>query len=299
MGRLGSEKTGILLIDKPEKMTSAKVVAIIKRLTGSKKAGHTGTLDPLATGLLVCCLNQATKLAQFLLTGEKTYQATLRLGVTTDTQDATGKILDRKDFFHISKNDIEAGFREFIGSIQQRPPIYSAVKHQGKPLYHYARKGEPVAKPPRTVVISALTIKKIELPDVYFSVTCSAGTYIRTLCADLGKAFGCGGHLAALRRTASCGFSVGCALKPKALETLAAEGVWDARLVLPVDALPDMPTHQASGVLREKIRYGRPLDLTDGIRVTGEKMKIIDTDRKLLAVIDRNYKYCCVFPEGI
>lgn len=294
-----AEKSGILLIDKSIGMTSARTVAIVKRLTRSKKAGHTGTLDPLATGLLICCLNQATKLARFFLAGEKTYEAILRLGLTTDTQDATGRILARKDFRHVSETAVKEGLHELTGNIQQQPPIYSAVKHRGKPLYHYARKGEPVAKPPRTVIISALTLRKIELPEVHFSVTCSAGTYIRTLCADLGVALGCGAHLAALRRTISCDFSIGQALNPEQLETLAAKDIWQSRLVSPVDALPDMPTHQASDALREKIRFGRTLSPADAIQVTGQKMKIIDSDRKLLAIIDQNFRYYCVFPDGI
>jgi len=292
-------KSGILLIDKPTGMTSARVVAAVKRLTNSNKTGHTGTLDPLATGLLICCLNQSTKLARFLLEGEKTYEAVLRLGIRTDSQDAAGRILSRQDTSNITHTEVNKTMRGFTGPIRQQPPAYSAVKYLGKPLYHWARKGKPVAKPSRTVVISSLVIHKIALPEVRFSVTCSAGTYIRTLCADVGDSLGCGGHLMSLRRTASCGFLVAQALELEQLEAMADTGAWKARLIPPIDALPGMPAHQADNALRDKIKFGRPIGLSDGIKIRTGKMKIIDADRNLLAVIDRKYRYCCVFPEGI
>ena len=291
--------SGILLIDKPAGMTSAKVVAVVKRLTGSNKTGHAGTLDPLATGLLICCLNQATKLARFLLEGEKTYEAVLRLGIRTDSQDAAGRILSRQDTSNVTETKVEKTMRGFTGPIRQQPPAYSALKYHGKPLYHWARTGKPVAKPPRTVVISSLEIQKIALPRVYFSVTCSAGTYIRTVCADVGDSLGCGGHLMSLRRTASCGFVVAQSLDLEQLETMAASGAWKARLIPPVDALPGMPAHQADNALRDKIKFGRPIGPSDGIKIRSEKMKVIDADRNLLAIIDRKYRYCCVFPDGI
>ncbi|MEA3230178.1 MAG: tRNA pseudouridine(55) synthase TruB [Thermodesulfobacteriota bacterium] len=293
------EKNGILLIDKPAGMTSAKVVAVVKRLTGSKKTGHTGTLDPLATGLLICCLNQSTKLARFLLEGEKTYEAVLHLGIKTDSQDATGRILSRQDTSKVTETEVKKTIHGFTGLIRQQPPAYSAVKYQGKPLYHWARIGKPVAKPPRTVVISSLEIQKIALPKVRFSVTCSAGTYIRTLCADVGNSLGCGGHLMSLRRTASCGFLVAQALELEQLEIMAATVAWEARLIPPVDALPGMPDHQADSALRDKIKFGQPIGPSDGIKIQTERMKIIDADRNLLAIIDRKYRYFCVFPDGI
>ncbi|RUA02372.1 MAG: tRNA pseudouridine(55) synthase TruB [Deltaproteobacteria bacterium] len=299
LNRMRPMESGILLIDKPRDMTSAKVVAIVKRLTGAGKAGHTGTLDPMATGLLVCCLNQATRLARFLLTGTKTYEAVLRLGVRTDTQDTAGQVLDSRDISDVTPARVEKTLRGFIGTIQQQPPAYSALKHDGKPLYQWAREGKPVAKPPRTVIISALEIQKIVLPEVHFRVNCSAGTYIRTLCADAGDSLGCGGHLAMLRRTASCGFSVTRALNLEQLEKMADTRSWRARLISPVDALPDISSHQADDVLRKKIKYGQPLGLSDGIQIQGKYMKIIDSRRNLLAIIDGNYRYCCVFPDVI
>lgn len=294
-----SVPSGILLIDKPAGMTSAKAVAIVKRLTRAKKAGHTGTLDPLATGLLICCLNQATRLARFLLTGEKTYEAVLHLGIRTDTQDATGQILTRQDWRQVAKSDVKKALTTFTGSSRQRPPAYSAIKHQGRPLYHWARQGKPVSKPARDINISSLDLQQVAMPMVHFRVTCSAGTYIRTLCADVGDILGCGGHLASLRRVASCGFEVTDALQLAQLETMTDSDSWKTRLILPTDALPVMPAIQANDTLKAKIRHGRALDISDGIPNQSEKMKIIDTDGNLLAIIDRNYRYCCVFPDGI
>jgi tRNA pseudouridine55 synthase len=291
--------SGVLLIDKPTGMTSAQVVAAVKRLTGTGKVGHTGTLDPLATGLLVCCLNRATRLARFLLEGEKTYEAVLGLGVTTDTQDAAGRVLTRHDTTGVTKTGVQKTMGAFTGAIRQQPPVYSALKHHGKPLHHWVRKGNPVAKPPRNVVISALEIRKIELPDVYFSVTCSKGTYIRTLCADIGDALGCGAHLTALRRTASCGFSVTQSMALEQLDAMADTGAWKNRLISPADALPFMPTHQANDALVDKIKFGRPIGPSDGIRIGEKHVKVINAAHDLLAIIDRKYKYCCVFPDGI
>ncbi len=292
-------ESGILLIDKPAGMTSARGVAIVKRLTGAGKVGHTGTLDPMATGLLICCLNQATKLAQFLLKGEKTYEAVLHLGVQTDTQDATGRVTARKSASQVMESDVAEAMQAFTGNILQQPPAYSALKHQGKPLYHWARSGKPVVKPPRNVVISELVIKKIVWPEVFFRITCSAGTYVRTVCADVGDALGCGGHLSALRRTASCGFSIPRAVTPAQLEDAVQAGSWKKRLISPADALADIPAHPATDALGEKIKFGRPIGPADGIQVQSKNVKIIDADGKLLAIIDETYRYCCVFPNGI
>ncbi len=299
VSKLRPEQNGILLIDKPAGMSSAKAVAIVKRVTRSKKVGHAGTLDPMATGLLICCLNQATKLARFLLTGEKQYEAVLRLGTSTDTQDQTGQVIEHKPYRHIKKNELQAAFNQFIGPIFQQPPVYSAIKHQGKPLYHYARRGKPVAKPPRPVVITAMTLGKVALPDVEFSVTCSAGTYIRTLCADIGKILEAGGHLLKLRRVACSGFKVTKAITPDQLLKMGAENKWQSKLVKPVDALADMPRHQSVKTLEKKIQFGQPLGPEDGLIVQEKYIKLTTADDALLAIIDDAYRYACVFPNGI
>ena len=199
-------KDGILLIDKPEGITSAKTVLKIKRYLKLNKAGHTGTLDPFATGLLVLCLNKFTKKASFFSNLDKTYIGTMVLGISTDTQDLTGKIIrvNTKKNIQFIREDIENVFRKFQGDIWQTPPMFSAIKSKGKPLYVLARKGIEVKVDPRKIKISLLSIISTKLSDKYPSITfkvwCSKGTYIRTLCNDIGEYLGCGAYLSALRR---------------------------------------------------------------------------------------------------
>ncbi|MBW1845643.1 MAG: tRNA pseudouridine(55) synthase TruB [Deltaproteobacteria bacterium] len=209
---MGHDINGLLVIDKHASITSARAVAIVKKLCGVRKVGHTGTLDPFATGVLICCMNKATKLATFLLRGNKKYFAVLHLGVETDTQDSTGTIISTSDRVEFSEEAIKDVFDKFIGTVEQFPPVYSALKHKGVPLHKLARSGKAVSKPPRRVHISSIEIKEIVLPLVQFEITCSAGTYVRTLCSDIGKHLGCGGHLKALRRTESSGFAIEDAL---------------------------------------------------------------------------------------
>jgi tRNA pseudouridine55 synthase len=225
-----SKRSGVLVLDKPEGISSAKVVAIVKKALGAGKAGHAGTLDPLATGVLVCCVNDATRLARFLMQGQKAYEAVLRLGQQTDSLDATGHVLETAPdaaVAQITATQIDAVARRFVGRIEQQPPVYSALKHKGTPLYRLARKGHPVQKPPRAVHIDDVQILSVDLPRVRFAVTCSPGTYIRTLAADMGAALGCGGHLEALRRTASSGFTLADALPLSAIAPRGREGVGD------------------------------------------------------------------------
>ena len=202
---------GVIIIDKPPGITSAKVVSQVKRAIGAPKVGHAGTLDPFATGVLVCLLNRATRLAGFFLSAEKIYEATLCLGVETDTLDFTGTktashVVDAKD---ISEARIKEVFKKFEGEFDQLVPAFSAVKHKGTRLYKLARKGAAVPEKKRGVTISSLVVEKIDLPRIHFRVACSGGTYIRTLGADIGRQLGCGGHLEALRRTVSSGFDLG------------------------------------------------------------------------------------------
>lgn len=164
------ELNGVIVIDKPAAITSAKVVAIIKKLLGAKKVGHAGTLDPDATGILLCCINKATKLAGFFLKSSKKYEAVLHLGVETDTQDAAGKIISTNDELDFTEKTIQAVFRQFEGTIEQVPPAFSALKHKGVPLYKLARKGKAVRKPSRPVFISYNKIRKINMPFISFEV---------------------------------------------------------------------------------------------------------------------------------
>jgi len=293
--------SGLFIIDKPAGLTSARVVSILKKLSGAKKAGHTGTLDPFATGVLICCINEATKISRFFLGGNKKYAARLCLGVETDTQDFTGKVISTCREFDFPNKAIQTAFKKFEGLIEQLPPAYSALKHNGIPLYVLARKGRPVQKPARKVHIFDIKIIEADLPEIVFDVSCSAGTYIRTLCADIGKVLGCGGHLKELRRIESCGFDIREASTIEDLEKLASDGNLPDRLISMSDALPDMPSHTADDVLIEKISRGKTITERD---IYPEKLngpdnfiKVVNKDNELLAILNKavdKYGYCCV-----
>jgi tRNA pseudouridine55 synthase len=199
---------GVLLVDKPPRLTSHDVVDRLRRHFGFKKVGHCGTLDPAATGLLVIVLERATKLQDRLMADDKTYEGAMLLGVATDSQDADGEIIAEKRVPPLVAEDIERVFAKFRGDIQQIPPMVSALKHKGQPLYKLARKGKTVERGPRTVHVYDLRLLKLDLPRVEFRVTCTKGTYVRTLCSDIGDVLGCGAHLAELRRLRSGEFDV-------------------------------------------------------------------------------------------
>ncbi|MFC1858764.1 tRNA pseudouridine(55) synthase TruB [Thermodesulfobacteriota bacterium] len=298
---------GVIIVDKPSNISSAKVVMIVKKLLGAQKTGHTGTLDPFATGVLVCCINRATKLARFFLGGPKKYEGLLHLGIETDTQDLTGNILSVNEVANISEETIRAVFEKFEGTHAQTPPIFSALKHKGTPLYKLARMGRPVQKPPRPVTIYRLDILHIALPFIRFEVSCSAGTYIRTLCADLGKRLGCGGHLKELRRLEINKFTVGAAATLPELETLAESGKLPARVIPMAAALHGMPELVADEDLAERVRHGKPIREKEVRHVRAAQagmlesfLKVVSPEGELLAVIRRPeetvlYEYCCVF----
>ncbi len=306
-----SQLNGALIIDKPHGPTSAKVVAQVKRLTGAKKVGHTGTLDPFATGVLVCCLNQSTRLAQFLLKEKKAYQAVLHLGVETDTQDATGQVMHVKRLPTYESDQIQSAFKQFLGAIQQQPPVYSALKHNGRPLYAFARQGQPIHKPPRQVHIYQLRVLSIALPEVHFEVECSSGTYIRTLCADIGRLLGCGGHLKRLRRVASGGFTLKKALTMESLETLCHNDSLNSSLISMSQLVDPIPRFTAESSLIRALVQGRPITKHD-IPLTmaapshaswANHVQVVDRLDRLVAVLvyrkERGrYDYCCVFPNG-
>jgi tRNA pseudouridine55 synthase len=303
-----STLNGVVIIDKPAGQSSAKVLAQVKTLFRAAKAGHSGTLDPFATGVLVCCLNQATRLARFFLHGQKTYEAVLVLGVETDTQDITGRVIGRTEMPKgICTARIEEVFARFKGDSMQQPPAFSALKHQGKPLYRLAREGKPVQKPPRPVSVHQIRLLEVELPRIRFSVTCSAGTYVRTLCADMGQAFGCGGHLAELRRTASSWFSIEVANTLASLKAMTPEDR-SKTLINMADALREMPVFSADQGLAERIAQGQPLTKVDipissiqgaSVNVPLGPIRVLDPQQRLRAVVeakpDGGYNYCCVF----
>jgi len=199
---------GVLLVDKPSGMTSHDVVDRVRRHFGFKKVGHCGTLDPAATGLLILVLERATKLQDRLMSDDKAYEGTMLLGVATDSQDADGEVIAEKPVPPLTEEDIDQAFAKFRGDIQQVPPMVSAVKYQGTPLYKLARKGKTVERQPRLIHIYDLRILGLELPRIHFRVACTKGTYVRTLCSDIGDLLGCGAHLHNLRRTRSGDFDV-------------------------------------------------------------------------------------------
>jgi len=298
------ELNGILLVDKPAGITSAKVVARIKKIFGARKVGHTGTLDPFATGIMVCCINRGTKLARFFLHGNKKYEAVLLLGIETDTQDSTGIVTDTCDNVLFSEIKLQSVFNQFKGTIEQIPPVYSALKCKGTPLYKLARRGNPVQKPARRITIFNIEILRINLPLIHFTVSCSAGTYIRTLCADIGKILGCGGHLKELRRIQSGGFSITEAVKLSEIENFALSAKISHRIISMSNALQDMPEHIADKDLAKKIMHGNIITKKDLRPVHTETsegfIKIVDTNNHLIAVLKdtkkRNrFSYCCVF----
>jgi len=199
---------GLLIVDKPEGITSLDVVREIKHRFGVKKAGHIGTLDPFATGVLPIVINEGTKLVPFLKEGPKEYEGTLQLGEETNTEDRTGQVVLKQPWEGIQPEKVEALIQTFLGKIRQTPPMFSAIKMQGRPLYRLAREGIEVERKEREIEIYNIQVEKIELPRVHFKVSCSKGTYIRTLGKDIGRKIGCGAHLLHLRRIRSGPFTL-------------------------------------------------------------------------------------------
>lgn len=225
---------GVLLLNKPAGISSNAALQKAKWLLNAKKAGHTGTLDPFADGLLPLCLGEATKFSAYLLDADKTYRAVLHLGVTTTTGDPEGEVLTTRPV-EAGRGDLDALLPRFRGEIEQIPPMHSALKHQGRPLYEYARAGIEIARPPRKVTIRRIEVQEWAPPRVVIEVQCSAGTYVRTLAQDIGAALGCGAHLTALTRLASGGFSLADACTLAELENMGAAE--RATHLLPVDSL--------------------------------------------------------------
>lgn len=263
MARTFRPLDGVLLFDKPLELSSNTALQKIRRLFQAEKAGHTGTLDPLATGLLPVCFGEATKFSTALLDADKTYRALLRLGQTTSTGDAEGEIIAEHPV-EAGQAEVDAVLAKFRGEIQQLPPMHSALKHQGKPLYEYIRKGETVARELRNVTIHELVLNHFGGNEMDITVRCSKGTYIRTLAEDIGAALGCGAHLIGLRRTAIAHFDLRSAHSLPQLEAMT-EAERDA-CVLPLEALmPDMPRLQLDAVQTQRLAQGQRLGLDTGL----------------------------------
>ena len=224
--------SGVLLIDKAEDMTSHDVVAIARRALNTKKIGHCGTLDPMATGLLMLVIGRATKIQDLLMSEDKEYVGTLTLGSTTSTQDRQGDTLETKPVGNYSRERVQEVFDGFMGDFEQIPPMVSAIKKDGVPLYKLARKGIEIVREPRKVHITKNQITRIELPEVDFTVNCSKGFYVRTYAHDIGAELGCGGHLSALRRTRSGKFTLDHAVTVADLKTAPREDLYKALISL-------------------------------------------------------------------
>lgn len=222
--RNGRDVSGILLLDKPVGITSNGALQRVKRLFRAQKAGHTGSLDPLASGLLPICLGEATKISAFLLDADKRYRVRLKLGSITTTGDREGEVIETKSVPSLSRRDVERTLSGFVGSIQQVPPMYSALKYQGERLYNLARKGVEVERPRREVTIFSLDLLSLELPEMELDVHCTKGTYIRTLAEDVGQALGSGAHVTALRRTGVGPFGEEQMVSSETLENEAEKG---------------------------------------------------------------------------
>ncbi|MBI2975522.1 MAG: tRNA pseudouridine(55) synthase TruB, partial [Chloroflexi bacterium] len=224
---------GLLIVDKPSGPTSHDVVYKVRKWSNERRIGHAGTLDPMATGVLVLCMGPATRLAEYLLNGDKRYRAVVRLGQTTDTYDAQGRVLDSRPV-DCTPEQIESALAAFRGAIEQTPPAFSAIQVNGQRAYDLARRGQAPDLKPRAITIHSLTLVGWSAPDATLEVACSAGTYIRSLAHDLGQALGCGAHLVALRRTAAGQFSVHQAVALDRLRQAFATGDW-RRYLRPMD----------------------------------------------------------------
>jgi tRNA pseudouridine55 synthase len=273
---------GIVIIDKPPGKTSHDVVKDVKKALGVRKAGHTGTLDPLATGVLPVCINEATKLAPFFNSDTKEYRVTMLLGVKTDTQDIEGNIIASAPPPQIDLDGIRRALDRFMGETEQIPPRYSAIKFRGKCLYKWAREGIPVDPNPRMIEISNIDVLEVKLPYVTFNVSCSKGTYIRSLCSDVGDVLGCGACLSELRRMRSGRFIEDIAVSLQDI---------DAADVIPmVDALPDFPFIAVEHAFASKIRTGYQ-PVVETVRMchmpfinAGDVIMLTDDNRRLVAI---------------
>lgn len=278
---------GVLVLDKPVGPSSHDMVALARRALRQREVGHAGTLDPLASGVLVLCLGKATRLSEYLLGEDKTYEATLRLGQRTTTDDAEGEVTAEHPVPPLTDADLRALEVRFSGVIEQIPPQFSAIKRAGQRAYALARQGQVVALEPRVVTIHALRLARGESPEqLRLWVRCSAGTYIRALARDLGEALGCGAHLTALRRTQSGAFTLEDAVAPAQLEAAAAQGR-AAELILPPErALADWHAVYLDAERSRKLCHGQRLYFPDLDLSPGARVRAHDADGRLLAVAE-------------
>lgn len=262
--------SGVLVVDKPKGMTSHDVVDHLRRILGTRKIGHGGTLDPGADGVLLVCINKATKLVQFLNQYDKEYQAVIKLGVVTDTYDAEGKVLHVKENLEMGEDQIRDAVSSFKGRIRQTVPLYSALKFQGKPMYHYARSNVKVEPKRREVEIKNLEILDIKMPLVHLRINCSKGTYIRSLASDLGEKLGCGACLFSLRRTGVGPYQASEALSLEDISHIQTDGRIE-EILLPIERImSDFPSVVVEDSFSDRIQHGIPLKSSSVLSVEGD-----------------------------
>jgi tRNA pseudouridine55 synthase len=279
---------GILSVDKPPGLTSHDVVDVIRRVTGQRKVGHAGTLDPMATGVLLVCLGQATRLSEYLMAGRKRYRATVMIGSTTDTYDADGQVLQSGGRIDFARHELEQALAGFAGQIEQVPPAYSAIKRNGQPAHRLARQGKPVQLEPRPVEIFEIEVLDWTPPALLFEVECSSGTYVRSLAHDLGQQLGSGAHLGALVRLRSGRFRLEEAASLARLEEAFAHGEGE-RYLLPMDeALLDWPAVVVDAGQARRIAQGQAIErVSDEDDGDGSSLwRAYSLDGDFLAIMD-------------
>lgn len=276
---------GILNLDKPRGKTSFGVVALVRRLSGERRVGHAGTLDPEATGVLPVLLGQGTRLIEFLAEATKVYKAEIELGIATDTYDATGKVTERNDVSSLTREQVAAALSSFSGFVDQTPPMYSAIKHKGVPLYRWARAGVELPRKARRVEFSRLEIIDWNLTLITLEVECSKGTYIRSLAHDLGQKLGCGAHLRNLVRLKSGPFHISDAVSISRLEDAFRQGYW-AELIYPMDvAVVHLPKMTVDEDGEKAVTNGRPLaQVTEG-EVSASLYRAYSRDGRFIALL--------------
>ncbi len=278
---------GVLNINKPRGITSMEVVRRIKRASGQKRVGHGGTLDPIATGVVPICLGQATRFMEFMLDGTKEYRAVIELGAATDTYDAEGEVVTRGEYSNISRDDVERALVGFKGEIQQVPPMYSALKKDGKRLYELARAGIEVERKSRDVSVYEIALADWNPPDATVNVRCGRGFYMRSLAHDLGAILGCGGHLKELDRTRSGIFNIENAVSVEIAEQRFHEGSWHELVFAPDTVLRNLPVIIVGRNLETMIRHGRPLpaSVVRQPATSGEKCRAYGVDGAFIAIV--------------
>ncbi len=293
---------------KPEGWTSHDVVAKVRRVLRMKRIGHTGTLDPMVTGVLPLCLGRATRVVEYVQERPKAYEAVLKLGIATDTEDMTGEVIETKAVEELTLGQVEAALQQFIGSIDQVPPMYSAVKVNGKRLYELAREGKTIERKSRQVTIHELKLMHAKLdspqPEITFRAVCSKGTYIRTLCVDIGKALGVPAAMAKLTRTMSGGITADACLTLDDIERLSESGELQEHVMAPDDALSYMNKAEAEDALAKQALQGRKiplhkLRLAKGEWKQDELLRLYDQSESFIGIYQSDVEAALLVPVKV